>query len=519
VFGLGEEMYIERIKKAGKNILIIAVVQVFCTFALISFLFYLVKFSVINALLIGTISVATAPVALFILINKMGIEGDLRYKTATLVVVGNVIQIIMFSVFVQIAMSLDQGSLLLPTKIVSQMATEIILAMGLGLVVFLCLKLFVKETKIETTPAPSTEKTGLGFLRFIFEETPTPSVEIFLVILGIVCAGSAIAWNMGMPFLITCLTAGMLVANFHTRRIFDTLFIGNITPIINLIFFALVGASIKLTAYNWSILFYVSVYLLGRGAGKYFGTKFGCQLTRQDLKITRYLPVLMLPQAGLAAVQLVFLETALPKSGELIFQIVIPAMLVFEVGGIMAAEQTLKRWKLWVVGEKDALQGRKVLDQEKVLLHSVIKKNNIRIPLAASDKSQAINEMLDCLVENREIDRKAKTALFKQFMAREKIQSTGVGDGVAIPHIRTELTDKTICALGIKKDEGIDFESIDGQPVNIIFLFLSADRETVTHLKLLSEISFVLRKDENKKLIQGITNTQEAYDFFRNIKL
>jgi fructose-specific phosphotransferase system IIA component len=518
VFALGEEMHIERMKKAGREILIISLIQIVSTFALIFILFFLVGISLIYSLIIGTVGVATAPAALFILIKKMGIEGDLRYKVANIVVLSNVIQIIMFSIFMQIALDMEAGNVLMPAKVLSVMFKKIGLAVIIGIVIFGVLKIIVRETKIETIPVLSSEKTGLGFLRFIFEEMPTPSLEIFLLIFGLISAGSAIAWIFELPFLITSLVAGMLVANFHTRRVFDSLSVSNITPILNLIFFALVGASLRLDTYNLNILFYVSLYVIGRGIGKFFGTRIGCRITHQDLKITECLPMLMLPQAGLAAVQVAFIGMTLSK-GEFIFQTVIPAMIIFEVGGILISEHALKRWKSWVIGEERILKGREVLEKERTLLSSVLKEKNIKIPLTGIDKIEVINEMLECLVNSEEVDKKTKNYLFKEVVQREKIQSTGIGDGVAIPHIRTELVDKFICAFGVKKDEGIDFKSIDGKPVNIVFLFLSPEEETGEHLKLLSEISFVLRKEGNRELLNNVANSKKAHDFFHHIKI
>ncbi|MFH2011222.1 MAG: PTS sugar transporter subunit IIA [Pseudomonadota bacterium] len=518
VFALGEEMHIERIKKGGREILIISLVQILTTFALIFILFFLVGISLIYSLIIGTVGVATAPAALFILIKKMGVEGDLRYKVANIVVFSNVIQIIMFSIFMQIALDIEAGDVLMPAKVLSLMFKKIGLAVIIGTTIFGILKIIVREKKLETTPVLNSEKTGLGFLRFIFDETPTPSLEIFLVIFGLISAGSAIAWIFDLPFLITSLTAGMLVANFHTRRVFDSLSVSNVTPILNLVFFALVGASLRLDTYNFNILFYVSLYVVGRGIGKFFGTKIGCRVTKQDLKITECLPMLMLPQAGLAAVQVAFIGMTLSK-GEFIFQTVIPAMVIFEVGGILISEHALKRWKSWVIGEEKILKEGGILAKGRTLLSSVLKEKNIKIPLTGMNKIEVINEMLESLVNNEEIDKKTKNYLFDELVQREKIQSTGIGDGIAIPHIRTELVDKLICAFGVKKDEGIDFKSIDGKPVNIVFLFLSPEEETGEHLKLLSEVSFFLRKESNKELLKNITNSKKAHAFFQNIKI
>ena len=232
--------------------------------------------------------------------------------------------------------------------------------------------------------------------------------------------------------------------------------------------------------------------------------------------MTQCLPLLMLPQAGLAAVQVAFVAMTFSE-GEFIFQTIIPAMIIFEVGGVLASEHALKRWKTWVIGEEKILRGKEILGKERILLSSILKEHNIKIPLAGVNKIEVINEILECLVDSDEIDTKTKNYLFKEFVQREKIQSTGTGGGIAIPHIRTELVDKIICALGIKKDEGIDFQSIDGKPVNIFFLFLSPEKESTNHLKLLSEISFILTKKENIELLKYMTDRKEVYNFFQNI--
>ncbi len=518
VFALGEEMHIERIKKAGKDAFIISFIQITATFLSIFVLFFLTGTTLFHALIIGTVGVATAPVAIFILIKNMGIEGDLRYKVSNIVVFSNVIQILMFSILMQIAMDSEAGKVFLLPNILGAMFKEFGLAVVIGIIIFVILKLAVKDVKFETVPAPSREKTGLGFLRFIFEDSPTPSLEIFLLILGLICTGSAIAWFLGLPFLITSLTAGMLVANFHTRRVFESLFIGNITPLFNLAFFALVGASLELNTYNSEILFFALLYVAGRGIGKFFGTRIGCKYTKQDLKMTQCLPLLMLPQAGLAAVQVAFVSISLP-GGEFIFQTVIPAMIIFEVGGILVSERALKQWKSWVIGEEKILMGKETLEHDQTLLNSLLKEANIKIPLEGINQVEVINEMLECLVHNGEIDGNTKGPILKEVIQREKIQSTGIGNGIAIPHIKTELVDQLVCALGIKRDEGITFKSIDGKPVNIIFLFLSPGRVTGDHLKLLSEISYVMRGEGNQEMLKNMTSKKEVYNFFQSITI
>ncbi|MBN1868858.1 PTS sugar transporter subunit IIA [Candidatus Sumerlaeota bacterium] len=513
VFALGEEMSFERVRKAGRDTLAITLVQILVTFVLVLVLFLLFGGDgtpVVHAFIIATVGLATAPVALFILIKRMGIEGDLRIKATNIVVVSNVVQIVLFSICIQFALDVEGGESATLLRALARVTKEIALSLAIGAAIFLVLKTAIRETPLEPLPYRSDETTELGFLRFFFEDSPTPSLEVLLLVFGLICAGAALAWTLGLPFLITSLAAGMLVANFHSRRVFDSLFIGNITPILNLVFFALVGASLRLETYSLQILFYVFLYVVGRGAGKFFGTWLGCKMTRQDPKIAYCLPMLMLPQAGLAAVQVAFISFALPQ-GERVFQIVIPGMIVFEVGGILVSERALRKWKSWVVGEAKILRGRTAVVSDDAVLTRILTENDVIVPLSAHNKAEVLNEMLGRLVENEHIAPQVKHGLFREFLRRERIQSTGIGDGVAIPHIRTALVDKMSCVLGIKRDHPVEYKAIDDKPVSLVFLFLSPEKETGNHLRLLSEISYVLRDAREREILLGAGNASEAY--------
>jgi mannitol/fructose-specific phosphotransferase system IIA component (Ntr-type) len=515
-FGIGEELNSTRIKEVGKSSFFICIIQALATFILVTLAFIIMGFRPISSFIIGSIGVATAPAALFILMNKMTIEGPLRSKLANIVVIDDVIEIIFFSIFVQMALFLERGEKIALGIISQRVFLESIFALGVGLTIFIFLKVIVREVKFETMPAPTSEQTGLGFLRFIFHDTPTPSVEIFLVLMGLIVIGSAVAWIFHLPFLLTITFAGFLVANFHSRRLFDSLFIGNITPIINLIFFGLIGSSVDLASFNITIIKYVIVYILMRSLGKIVGTWIGCKMTGEDIKISKTLPLLMLPQAGVSAVEVAFVALILPKEAR-ILQIIVPAILFFEIAGIILSELTLKNWKSWVVGETEALRGKLFKQPREYLLSKILKEDNIKMNLKGEDKKETISELLEVLANTGEIKGRLLPYLFKEFVKREKIQSTGIGDNIAVPHIRSDRVEKIICALGIKPKGGIDFSSIDGKRVNIVFLFISPEEDNAAHLKLLSEITYICRKKENRELILTLPTAKDIVYFLKKV--
>ena len=121
----------------------------------------------------------------------------------------------------------------------------------------------------------------------------------------------------------------------------------------------------------------------------------------------------------------------------------------------------------------------------------------IRIPLKNTEKNAIIEEMVDILDKAGKL--KDKKAVLKAVLEREQVMSTGMGDGIAIPHGKTSGTTEVLCAFGLKP-KGVDFKSLDGQPADIFFLILSPHDDTRIHLKFLSAISSILQSEANRAI-------------------
>jgi PTS system nitrogen regulatory IIA component len=100
--------------------------------------------------------------------------------------------------------------------------------------------------------------------------------------------------------------------------------------------------------------------------------------------------------------------------------------------------------------------------------------------------------------------------------AREALQSTGVGSGVAIPHGRLGGLDRFVGALAIHH-EGVEFEAIDGQPVCILFAVIGPERAAGEHLKCLARIGRMLRDDSVRARLQGATSAEAALSIVREV--
>lgn len=130
----------------------------------------------------------------------------------------------------------------------------------------------------------------------------------------------------------------------------------------------------------------------------------------------------------------------------------------------------------------------------------------IRVPLQKRQKGEVIEELVDMLVDAGKIT--DKTGALTAVLEREKVMSTAVGDGVAIPHGKTDGLKEVVASLGISHRD-IDFNAIDENPVHIVFLIVAPSNATGPHLKALSRVSRLLsRKSLREKLLQAKTSQE-----------
>ncbi|MDZ4198229.1 MAG: PTS sugar transporter subunit IIA [Kiritimatiellia bacterium] len=139
-------------------------------------------------------------------------------------------------------------------------------------------------------------------------------------------------------------------------------------------------------------------------------------------------------------------------------------------------------------------------------LKKVLTADLICTALQGESKQTIIEELLDLLVAKGQV-RDRKTAL-KALLEREAKMSTGMQHGLALPHAKTDAVDRLVGAIGIRR-EGIDFESIDGEPSTIFILTLSPLSRTGPHIQFLAEIGRLL---EEEPLRDRIRNAKTAED-------
>lgn len=141
-------------------------------------------------------------------------------------------------------------------------------------------------------------------------------------------------------------------------------------------------------------------------------------------------------------------------------------------------------------------------------LHEIINENKIIPELKARDKKGALEELAEAIANQEpSVD---KAALVKVLMEREQLGTTGIGDGVAIPHGKLNDIRGPIISFG-RRREGLDFDSIDGQPTYIFFLLVAPDNSSGIHLQVLAKIAKMLKSSAFRQRLMSAESTKELY--------
>ena len=126
---------------------------------------------------------------------------------------------------------------------------------------------------------------------------------------------------------------------------------------------------------------------------------------------------------------------------------------------------------------------------------------SILLNASPKSKNEALDQIVDLMVKSEKIN--DKEAYRKQVYAREEESTTGIGEGIAIPHGKCDAVTKPGLAAMVVKD-GVDFDSLDGEPVTLMFLIAAPNTEDNVHLEVLSRLSMLLMdEDFRNKLLHA----------------
>ncbi|MFO7930268.1 MAG: PTS sugar transporter subunit IIA [Desulfosalsimonas sp.] len=133
--------------------------------------------------------------------------------------------------------------------------------------------------------------------------------------------------------------------------------------------------------------------------------------------------------------------------------------------------------------------------------------------LASTDKKGVIDELAEPVAGQTGINHRE---IVRVLIERERLGSTGIGDGIAIPHGKIVSLDSLVLGFGLSR-KGVNFEAIDGKPTHIFFLLLSPDNSTGIHLRILARISKLLRDESFKQQLMRSKTPDDVIETIREV--
>ncbi len=145
-------------------------------------------------------------------------------------------------------------------------------------------------------------------------------------------------------------------------------------------------------------------------------------------------------------------------------------------------------------------------------ISDILEEKLVATNLPGNSKDQIINALIDLVGQSPKVldKEKMRTAIFE----REKIMSTGVGNGFAIPHGKTDAVSDIVAAFGVTA-EPIAYQSLDDKPVRLVFLLVGKENLVGPHIKLLSRISRLMNKEEFRGKLLDAKTPQDVLTIFK----
>ena len=148
-------------------------------------------------------------------------------------------------------------------------------------------------------------------------------------------------------------------------------------------------------------------------------------------------------------------------------------------------------------------------------LANLLSESQIIPEMASKERWEAIRELVDLLVEAGKVDKSDREDVLECIRQREETMSTGIGFGIAIPHASSAQVGEVVAAFG-RSTSGIPFESLDGEPVNFIVLFVVPKDQFQTHLRTLAAIAKFLNDKTVREELSKAPSSAAILQVFEN---
>ena len=311
-FSIGNEFLLADMKKVGKSALIITVGEVFgVVLVVFMVMFFIFKQSLEFSMVIASMSAATAPAGIVMVIRELKANGPLVRTILPVVALDDALGIMVFGVALSLAKMTAGVANYSVFQIISTPLIEILGSLVLGLIIGFIMTYVCKKAK---------------------GKEELLSITIAFVLLGV---GASNFFNVSP--LLTCMMMGGTLVNLkqNSKRVFGAL--NEFTPPIYILFFTIAGASL-----NIKVLSSVGIigigYIVARAAGKIIGATLGAKVVGAEDVVTKYLGISLLTQGGISIGLSLVVSRELPEFSESIVTVILLSVLFFEIAGPILAK-------------------------------------------------------------------------------------------------------------------------------------------------------------------------------------
>lgn len=326
-FTIGNEFRLSQLKAMGSSAIIIGILQAVITTVVVDIvliglhLMFPAVISIPCAITLGAIASATAPAATLMVVRQYKADGPLTRLLMLVVAIDDAVGLLLFSVSFGVATALSQGQVSV-LAVVIEPILEIVLSLALG--------------------------SFMGWLlnwveQFFHSRSKRMTISVAFVLLTV--GLSMLEFHIGpvhccFSLLLVCMMTGTVFCNIcdTSEELMDR--VDGWTMPLNILFFVISGAELNLEILSHPVTILVGViYIIARSAGKYYGAKFSCTLTKLSKPITDNLGITLLPQAGVA-LGMALTAASLPD-GALARNVVLFAVLIYELVGPALTKRSL----------------------------------------------------------------------------------------------------------------------------------------------------------------------------------
>lgn len=337
-FGIGQELEFGKLKKSGKEVVVITLIQAVAAAGLTILGLLVFGVSLPIALVLGAVATATAPAPIMLLTRKYRAEGPLTDTLLPLVGMDDAVGIVLFGVLLSIANALNLGGSLSVVDMLSGPLLELVFSFVVGAIVGYTTALIIRAIKSSDS---GKEEVYLGV------SLTAVMITVALSRMGLHING----FEIHLSPILTPMMMGVVLTNSVSRvKAHEiTMTVERFTGPILIAFFTLAGAELVVAFANnadvnyGSIIGITAIYIVFRTIGKIAGSSLGAQLMKSHPNVRKYLGITLLPQAGVALGMAYQAKTDFGEDGITILIVVLIATLIYELFGPIGVKYSLEK--------------------------------------------------------------------------------------------------------------------------------------------------------------------------------